>query len=567
MVCKKCSATIPDDGMFCPVCGARADGNKPCPKCEKLIPETSVFCAYCGSKVDDGIVCPNCSAMQPSNTVFCSSCGTRIDNKHNCKNCNFAFEGEFCPNCGAKFGEVTDSQAVSVEPMVVPVVVPVPVSGSTPAVTEDNSNVNATPTDITEEPTNNNADIQEDNPTSNEESDAVSEDNATTEDVPLVQGVVCTQCGSSDVELISETLGKCQNCGAQVVIATPKEDNYITNNVTIQMTGNGVDNSIGYFELPIEMDESTFYANALTQIALDKDSPDDIFEIGKFEPVKTVYRQYALAKGTAQMTYSATIGYDRTIHVTEYDAARGSNVTKTKKVTDWQPFSGSHIGEYIDATSNDNNPDDFDAYDYKANCLSISKDYDEINSKLPAPLVPSSSAINSLEAGIRASAQADCKNSLPGDRNKNFNCNGTVTLSVLESHVAPQYILKYKYLGKGYDLKAHSCKKSMIRGDIPSAKTEIEAEIEDNHLVKTFNFITLFTLLFSILSAIIFPIALKILFAVIGITSFITYWVVRSKTSKAIYYDKANKKKSTLIAYLKKKGIKIPKELQSGVQK
>ena len=40
----------------------------------------------------------------------------------------------------------------------------------------------------------------------------------------------------------------------------------------------------------------------------------------------------------------------------------------------------------------------------------------------------------------------------------------------------------------------------MIRGDIPSAKSEIETEIEQNKLVKTFNIVTLCTLLFSILS-------------------------------------------------------------------
>ena len=59
MVCKKCSAILPDDGLFCPVCGARADGNKPCSKCNKLIPDTAIFCVYCGEKVDDRIICHN----------------------------------------------------------------------------------------------------------------------------------------------------------------------------------------------------------------------------------------------------------------------------------------------------------------------------------------------------------------------------------------------------------------------------------------------------------------------------------------------------------------------------
>ena len=51
MKCTKCSAIIPDDGVFCHVCGTRVDGKKVCPNCEKLIPCESIFCSYCGTKL------------------------------------------------------------------------------------------------------------------------------------------------------------------------------------------------------------------------------------------------------------------------------------------------------------------------------------------------------------------------------------------------------------------------------------------------------------------------------------------------------------------------------------
>ncbi len=114
-----------------------------------------------------------------------------------------------------------------------------------------------------------------------------------------------------------------------------------------------------------------------------------------------------------------------------------------------------------------------------------------------------------------------------------------------------------------------SCKKKKDKNQsTPSVPTqsEIESEIEQTGNVKTLNIITFITLLFSILSAICFPIALKIIFTIVGTISFISYWAIRSQVSNEIYFEKANKKKNTLITLLKKKGIAIPKKLQGGLK-
>lgn len=39
MECKKCGAMLPEDGKFCPMCGARADGKKICPSCRQSVAE------------------------------------------------------------------------------------------------------------------------------------------------------------------------------------------------------------------------------------------------------------------------------------------------------------------------------------------------------------------------------------------------------------------------------------------------------------------------------------------------------------------------------------------------
>ena len=45
-------------------------------------------------------ICKNCGAENPERNVFCENCGSEL--LHRCRNCGTEFEGNFCPNCGAK---------------------------------------------------------------------------------------------------------------------------------------------------------------------------------------------------------------------------------------------------------------------------------------------------------------------------------------------------------------------------------------------------------------------------------------------------------------------------------
>ena len=77
MECKKCGAIIPEDGIFCVSCGARADGKKNCPKCEKLIDDTVTFCTYCGTRVDGKKICATCGELVEGK--FCAKCGSIVE--------------------------------------------------------------------------------------------------------------------------------------------------------------------------------------------------------------------------------------------------------------------------------------------------------------------------------------------------------------------------------------------------------------------------------------------------------------------------------------------------------
>ncbi len=77
--CLKCGAAVPDDGVFCPVCGSRADGKQDCPNCGRLIDEGAVYCTYCGERTDGKKKCPNCGELADGD--FCPKCGAQIINR------------------------------------------------------------------------------------------------------------------------------------------------------------------------------------------------------------------------------------------------------------------------------------------------------------------------------------------------------------------------------------------------------------------------------------------------------------------------------------------------------
>ena len=155
---------------------------------------------------------------------------------------------------------------------------------------------------------------------------------------------------------------------------------------------------------------------------------------------------------------------------------------------------------------------------------------------------------------------------MPGDHYKDFRSDAIIDLNKVESHVAPRYVIDYKYCGKKYTSSVHAIKESIITSKIPSAAKENEIEIENNKYVKSINIITFISLLFAILSSILFPIALKIVFSVIAVAMFITNCIVKKKMSRAIYLYKQNKKIFDLMDLLKKKGIAIPKKLREGIR-
>lgn len=79
MRCNNCNNDIPDDSVFCPYCGQKADKIKRCSVCGYELKEDFAFCPVCGNKVDSVKHCPKCGLEIQDGYGFCAACGTRVD--------------------------------------------------------------------------------------------------------------------------------------------------------------------------------------------------------------------------------------------------------------------------------------------------------------------------------------------------------------------------------------------------------------------------------------------------------------------------------------------------------
>ena len=94
-ICPRCQIQLPDEAVFCPNCGTRAEDVVPpepkratCPACQGSIPIESSFCPRCGASLAELV------KAEPAPSKTCSACGYGLSE-----------EAVFCPECGAKVEE------------------------------------------------------------------------------------------------------------------------------------------------------------------------------------------------------------------------------------------------------------------------------------------------------------------------------------------------------------------------------------------------------------------------------------------------------------------------------
>ena len=608
MICRKCSETIPDEAIFCPSCGAKTDGTVPCPKCNKPIPDSSIFCIFCGERIDGKKPCPKCKKPVPIDAIFCTYCRAKLDEKQTCSSCGEKFEGNFCPKCGTPIEktEGTKKNLIEDNPTVEEVsivetiehtkidspdkennAIPAPVVVAT-TVVEQAFNNNESDLKKIADSIEDNEPIQIDQPILQAQpiivpvvvSTAIANEvGATTiatpatpiptdkkDETEVLNAIVCTQCGSPDVDILTKDMAKCRNCGAQIMINSPKEVKNVNNTVHVHVTGDNGKTPISFYALPELVSSQDFLSNALCELALDKETPEDIIDNSEFSPVDTQYRQYLIASGTANMSYSATVGYDYKVTYTEY--VNGKPQQKTRTETKWEPFSGTLTDDYTQAVANDDDAETSDpsGYLFSYGIMNEAVELSKVDFATEQPSAPTQNTIADATSTIKRAAERDCERSLPGHRHQQFCCSGSVKLDSMECHVAPQHILEYKYKEQSKKLYAHTFSTCLVRGEKINAKKETANEIEEQ--IKLFNFLALGLMLLSIIVSLTAPFTfLVVIFGLLGIGSFVFLEVYRSLTKKAIYKKKRLIKIKSVINYLKNKDLNVPQKVYDELNK
>ena len=278
-----------------------------------------------------------------------------------------------------------------------------------------------------------------------------------------IKSVTCSQCGSSDVKVMSDELAVCNSCGSTIVI---KPD---VINIVGDIAGKGNDEIIKFVLVPDSSIESTkalskeFMRAVFIKIA-GEDVPLDLISSVNFKDFKCEPYELLSKSMDFELSYSASVGYNRQEPYldTEYYTERvnGQNVQRTRQVTkyrtvvDWRPISGTYRSSQFHSTSND--PAKPFATEYENAVLAEMKkrkndDIGFITEDIT--ISPESDAF--LTELNRDIAQMKCKYSLPGEHMRDFTC------SIISEKVSQEVVVQTirlsctaEYAGEEYDFSA-----------------------------------------------------------------------------------------------------------------
>jgi len=256
----------------------------------------------------------------------------------------------------------------------------------------------------------------------------------------------CSNCGAQLKYSPGTTNLKCSHCGIENIIqsAVPvleSEPEYI---------------------VPIAIDEKTLRRSVQTFMASGKLTPDDLLDTATFTKIDIFYLPAYLFNGSYQATWTASFGYDRQEHYTDYENRYDSDlkrsvrvaVTKTKTVTDWSPVNGADTGTFnLSAYAGTKQPSSV-AQLVQDMTWSDGKEFD--NSFLAGfraeEIEKSDDAVyqESVSGRVNAIIESGVKSHAQGDRQKDWNWKASIQKSST-SYFLPVGWVKYEYGGKEYN--------------------------------------------------------------------------------------------------------------------
>ena len=362
--------------------------------------------------------------------------------------------------------------------------------------------------------------------------------------------VNCDNCGSSDVDIISDEMARCKHCGATILLHSKDiSPSYMTNEYHIH-TDNAQE-SVGYYAIESYYNQEEFVRDAMVYMSYPANVPVEVVD-SDITPVRTEYVSILGVNADVAVNYSATIGYDRTEEYEEWDNYKREYVKKTRTVTDWKPFSGSTSSNYsyyeslddinelpntlplgatVHYTVNDVFKNGLNSIDKGAICK-----YEDATFKKGDLGKFDEVDVNQIK---NKCIQKCARNvSLPGDKQKDFSYNGIATVKQIREYSTSVYTMNY--ICK--DGTTHSVNSfgfnSALWGQRVTDSARIDLKVEES--LNVFSFIIMIilslSLIFPFLSFFVFRnyLAAIILFA-IAVIFYVVYRILWNiKTKKVI---------------------------------
>ena len=334
--------------------------------------------------------------------------------------------------------------------------------------------------------------------------------------------------------------------------------------------GGEMENLKAVIKINKEHAKEDFLRNALIKLSNDKGTPIDILD-SEFGEIEESQNEYLSVHADVDINYTCQIGNDRKEEYwdkeTYYENGikKYRDVKKTRTVTDWSPFSGSHKSEEIAIVAN--------LDEDSCNChITDARARDAVRTSNTAnweALSPEDAVNNGDFSDINHSAlrtaeylcKSKCFNrvSLPGDRHKDEHYSGSVKVKKITGYILPEFYLQYTYKDKTYNAK------SFAAGEIDSdctapteyAKVESLAKKKARPFLWSAIGVLLAAIVCNILSGAVSTVFVA--FCVIGylcsIGLFITYFFIKRKFKDKIYENRLQEKLKRLNEVLEKRGL------------
>lgn len=381
--------------------------------------------------------------------------------------------------------------------------------------------------------------------------------------------IKCEQCGSSDVDIVSDDIAKCKHCGAK-----QKLNKIVVNNFTstdFKETKTKGNSSVYIFDKKITDDE--FLRKSFLALSLEKNTPENILD-SNFDSPQSGLCQFLVQTIHYTGFYSATLGFDRIEpyenYVEKWDATLKCNirerVIKERTVTDWKPTNGSINSIKTVAIKLGNNDD--------ALSYILEKDIDYIkgqdrvkginkNTKLDVEILsPTPKEIEKIKEDGEDYVRDEISFNADKVKDKRFSINGKVVESKI--YLIPFHVLQYSYGNEKYFLEALDYSNKIVE-TFGNVQNDIQKTVEKKCLF--FSITTLVASIMLILGSLLsfaflanshYSSLLVILFIIIFILNvilYITYGIYRNKIENSTFQTIKQVKKDKLIKKLQQMNL------------